>query len=409
MLSDNFKLSIQSLRSTRWRSFFTMFGVIIGVFSVAVTVSVGIGIRQQITNQINQLGPDLITIVPGQNTATSSSSLIKNLNVLPTTGTGTLTQRDLTLIGATHGVSLAVPMSSISGTVKVGNNTFAGQQIIATTQGFPSIVNQSLQYGQFFSSDDPYIDNEAVIGQNVATALFKQSIPIGQSFKINGQSFNVQGVLNSFSESPLTPISNYNNAIFIPFSVGSQMSGGQPQIYEIFAKPYSVSQTHQTATAINATLSKEHGSQNNFTVLEQKQILEIANNTLNVLTALIAAVAGISLFVGGIGIMNIMLVAVVERTKEIGIRKAIGATNRQILSQFLIEAGIIGFTGGVIGILLALIADLVIAYFSSLQPAMNWQLVTISIVGAFLAGIIFGALPALRASRRDPIESLRHE
>jgi putative ABC transport system permease protein len=386
-----------------------MFGVIIGVFSVAVTVSVGIGIRQQITNQIKQLGPDLITIVPGQSPTNANTSLLKNVNVLPTTGSGTLSQKDLALIGATKGVSLAVPMTSITGNVNVGGNSFSGQQIIATTQGFPTIVNQSLQYGQFFSSDDPYINNEAVIGQNVASALFKESIPIGQSFTINGQNFTVQGVLSQFTNSPLTPISNYNNAIFIPFNVGAKMSGGQPQIYEIFAKPNTIAGTNQTANAIRETLSNEHGSQNNFTVLEQKQILAIANNTLNVLTALIAAVAGISLFVGGIGIMNIMLVAVVERTREIGIRKAIGATNKQILSQFLIEAGIIGFVGGVIGVLLAIVADFIIQYFSTLQPAINWQIVLISIFAALLAGLIFGALPALRASRKDPIDSLRHE
>jgi putative ABC transport system permease protein len=409
MFSDNLKLAIQSLRSSKWRSFFTMFGVIIGVFSVALTVSVGIGIRQQITSQIKQLGSDLITVLPGQTPTSNATSLFKNINVLPSIGSGSLTEKDLTLIGATKGVNIAVPMVSIDAPVIISGQTYKGQQIIATTEGFPSVVNQSIDYGQFFNSDDPYVNNEAVIGQSVATSLFKQQVPIGQSFKINGQQFSVIGVLSQFSTSPLTPVANYNNAIFIPFGVGSAMSGNQPQIYEIFAKPISLSQTNQAALAITNTLAKEHGGQDNFTVLEQKQILAIADNTLNILTSLIAAVAAISLFVGGIGIMNIMLVAVIERTREIGIRKAIGATNRQILIQFLMEAGIIGFTGGVIGVILATIAGLVIRYFFSIQPAINWQIIVISIFASLLAGLIFGTLPALRASRKDPIESLRHE
>jgi len=409
MFSNNLKLAIQSLRSTKWRSFLTMLGVIIGVFSVSLTVSIGVGIRQQITGQIKQLGPDLITVIPGQSTSINASSILKRVNVLPSIGTGSFNDNDLALVGATKGVRIAVPLTSINGSVSINGNTSTSQQVIATTQGFPDVVNQNVQYGQFFNSDDPYFNNEAVIGQNVADNLFHEQDPLGEAFVINGQQFRVSGVLSQFTASPLTPLSDYNDAIFIPFSVGSSMSGNNPQIYEIFAKPYNISQTSQVAKAINSTLSKQYGSQDNFTVLEQKQILKIANSTLNILTALIAAVAGISLFVGGVGIMNIMLVSVIERTREIGIRKAIGATNKQILSQFLIEAGIIGFIGGVIGVILAMIAGLVIGYFSSLQPAINWQIIVISVLAAFLAGIVFGTMPALRASRRDPIDSLRHE
>lgn len=409
MFSNNLKLALQSLRSTKWRSFLTMVGVIIGVFSVTVTVSIGIGIRQQITSQIKTLGPDLITILPGQSPAISPTSILKRVNVLPSVGTGAFSEKDLAVISNTPDVNIAVPLTSITGTVNINGSKYDGQQIIATTQGFPNVVNQGEQFGQFFNSDDPYYNNEAVIGQNVANTLFKQSNPVGESFDISGTQFNVIGVLNEFTSSPLTPVSNYNNAIFIPFSVGAVMSGNQPQIYEIFAKPNNLAETDQAAKNINSTLSKQYGSQDNYTVLEQKQILQIASSTLNVLTALIAAVAGISLFVGGVGIMNIMLVAVIERTREIGIRKAIGATNRQILSQFLIEASIIGFIGGVIGVILSVVADVIISYFTSLRPAINWQIIVVAIGAALLAGLIFGTMPAVRASRRDPIDSLRHE
>lgn len=409
MFSNNLKLAVQSLSSAKWRTFLTMVGVIIGVFSVTVAVSIGVGIRQQITSQIKTLGPDLITILPGQSPTISPTNILKRVNVLPTVGVGAFSQKDLTLIGATKGVRLAVPLTSISGSVTVNGTKYEGQQIIATTQGFPGVVNQSVNFGQFFNSDDPYYNNEAVIGQGIAYSLFKETNPLGEQFIINGQQFRVTGILSPFTTSPLTPVSDYDNAIFIPFSVGAQMSGNQAQIYEIFAKPNSVSQTDQVAKNINATLARQYGSQDNYSVLEQKQILKIANSTLNVLTALIAAIAGISLFVGGVGIMNIMLVSVIERTKEIGIRKAIGATNKQILSQFLIEAGIIGFIGGIIGVFCAIVAGVLISYFTSLRPAFNWQIIVIAIAGALLAGLIFGTMPALRASRRDPIDSLRHE
>lgn len=385
-----------------------MLGVIIGVFSVVVIVSVGVGIRQQITGQIKQLGADLITVLPGENVSSGASGLLNQVNLLPTLGTGSLSQSDLTLIGSTKGVNIAVPMSTITGPVVINGNQFSNAQVIATTDNFPLIVNQQPVYGQFFQTGDVDPD-EAIVGQNVAIQLFKENIPIGRTFQIRGQMFTVEGVFNQFNTSPLTPISNYNNAIFIPYNVGQAMSGNQAQIYEIFVKPKNVSQTNQTAQAIRNVLTSNHGGQTDFSVLEQKQDLAVADSTLDTLTVLIATVAAVSLLVGGIGIMNIMLVSVMERTHEIGVRKAIGGTNKQILMQFLIEAGIIGLIGGIIGIILSFVADLLIRYFTTLEPAINLPIVLIAIGIALLAGIVFGTTPAFKASRKNPIDSLRHE
>jgi putative ABC transport system permease protein len=407
MIDINVKLAFQSLRRSKWRSFLTMLGVIIGVVSVVVTVSVGIGIRRQITGQINQLGPDLITIIPGQNDQSSGDNLIRSLNLLPTLGSGAFDQKDLNLIASTKNVKVAVPLSLVTGTASVGNTQYNGQ-VIATTDGLPSVFNQQIQYGQFFSAND-ISDNVAVIGENVATQLFHDNSPIGESFNLRGQSFTVMGVFGQFDTSPLTPIANYNNDIFVPFDIGSQLTGGNPQIYEIFAKPYSIGQTNQVAQSIENNLSNSEGGQTNFSVLEQKQNLAIANSTLTLLTSLVAGVTAISLFVGGIGIMNIMLVSVIERTKEIGIRKAIGATNRQIRNQFLTESAAIGFMGGVIGVIVSFVVDEVLALFTTLRPAMTFEIVFLAICVGLFAGIIFGLMPAIRASRRDPIDSIRHD
>jgi putative ABC transport system permease protein len=408
MFSNNMKLAMQSLKAAKWRSFLTMLGVIIGVFSVVSIVSIGVGIRQQITNQIKQLGADLITVLPGENISTSPSSLLKQVSILPQLGTGSLNQSDLTLVGSTPGVNVAVPMSTITGTVSIDGNNYNNAQVIATTSDFPSIVNKNVQYGQFFQNGD--IDpNEAIVGQNVAIQLFKENIPIGKSFQIRDRTFTVEGVFGQFNTSPLSPISDYNNTIFIPYNIGQSMSGNQTQIYEIFAKPNHVDQTSQVASAVNTRLLKAHGGQNNFTVLEQKQNLAIANNTLNTLTALIAAVAAVSLVVGGIGIMNIMLVSVMERTREIGVRKAVGGTNRQILTQFLIEAAMLSLTGGIIGVILSLLADIIIRYYTTLQPTITLPIVLLALGISLLAGVLFGAMPAFKAARKDPVDSLRHE
>lgn len=407
MFVNNLKLALQSLRTTKLRSFLTMLGVIIGVFSVVVIVSIGVGIRQQISSQIKHLGADLITVIPGQNAASTTTGLFSQLNLEPTLGTGALTEQDLTRIGSVNGIGTVVPMSGVTGAVVINGSNF-NPEVIATTDGFPTIVNQDVTYGNFFHPDD--VDQyEAVIGQTVALNMFKSEDPIGQSFTIRGQRFTVNGVFGQFNTSPLTPISNYNNAIFIPYSIGQTMSGGQPQIYEIFAKPDKISDTNMVAGEINSALLSERNGQTNFTVLQQKENLEVANSTLNTLTVLIAAVAAVSLLVGGIGIMNIMLVSVMERTHEIGIRKAIGGTNRQIMMQFMIESAIIGLVGGIIGVVLSVFADLIISYFTSLQPAITLPIIVISILIALAAGIFFGAMPALKAAKKNPVESLRHE
>lgn len=408
MWLNNYKLAIQSIKSTKWRSFFTMLGIVIGVVGVVVVVSIGLGVKKQIIGQVNQMGPNLITIIPGQNYSRSSVGLGGKLNLVPSIGSGTLTERDWTLVSNTPGVGVAVPLSAITGSVSVGNNQTNNDLVIATTDSLPDVLNQNVEVGEFFTSDDNY-NNVAVIGQNVAQKLFHDPAPIGQSFNIRGQTFTVDGVFSEFSTSPLSPISDYNNAIFIPFGVGAQMSGGNPQIYEILAKSTSVQNTNSVSGAIAKTLQNERGGQTDFTILQEKQDIALAISSLSVLTDLIIVVAVVSLIVGGVGIMNIMLVSVLERTREIGIRKAIGATDQQIFQQFLTESALIGLSGGILGIIIAAIIDVVIYFSTNLQPSINWETLLIAIGMGLVTGTLFGTMPAVRAARRDPIESLRHD
>ncbi|HUD06466.1 MAG TPA: ABC transporter permease [Candidatus Saccharimonadales bacterium] len=407
MFATNLKLAIQSVKTKRWRSFLTMLGVVIGVVSVVMTVSIGYGIKKQITSQINQLGPNLITILPEQNTS-STLSLAQRLNFVPAIGSGSFSERDLTLVGATNGVGIAVPMASVTGDIQVGNKTYSGDSIISTTDALPEVLNQTVAYGQFFSASDN-AQNFAVIGANLAQALFHEPVPIGNSFQMRGVNFVVAGIFAPFDVSQFSSGTDYNNSVFIPFAVGNSLSGNQPDIYQILAKPSNPKLTDQVTRAISNTLEQERGGQTDFTVLEQKQILALSNRALTLLTTMIASVAGISLVVGGIGIMNIMLVSVMERTREIGIRKAIGATNKHIMNQFLIEASIISLSGGIIGVLISLAADYAISQFTNLPPSLSLEIVAIAIGVSLLEGIVFGAMPAIRAAKRDPIDSLRHE
>jgi putative ABC transport system permease protein len=265
-----------------------------------------------------------------------------------------------------------------------------------------------MAYGTFFNSAGQ-MQYGAVIGQQVATQLFGEAAPLGHSFVFRGQQFIVDGVFNSFDTVPFTLSADFNDAIFVSESVVQSLTNNTAPIYEILVKPQNPNLTNQVSAAIKSGLLSSHNGQNDFSVLLQSQSITVTNSVLDLLTKLIVGIAAISLVVGGIGIMNIMLVSVTERTREIGIRKAIGATNRQILSQFLIEAVVLSISGGIIGIVLSFAVDYLIRVFSNLQPIITWQIVVLATAVALVIGAVFGALPAIQAARKDPIDSLRYE
>lgn len=401
------KAGLSSVRSAKLRSLWTMLGVIIGVASVITVVGIGEGIKAQITGQIHHLGKDLITVRPtelraGDATSSNNVSFLSGLAV-----NSFLTSQDLTTIGQTKGVAASAPLTILTGQTKA-DHAYNGGFVIGTTGDLSGLLNQSMAYGSFLD-DSSVGSNVAVLGQNAATALFNEDVPLGRSFTFDGQQFIVQGIFNEFDTTPLSQDADFNNAIFIPDDVAESLAKNAAPIYEILAKPTDAGQTGQVAGAIQQRLRSAHGGQANFTVLEGNQNLATSNSILELLTRLIAGVAAISLLVGGIGIMNVMLVSVTERMHEIGIRKAVGATNRQILSQFMIEASVLSLTGGLIGVLVALLADLVLRLTTNLQPLISWQIALLATVVSLLVGVIFGSFPAFKAARKHPIDALRSE
>lgn len=389
------------------RNFWTTLGVIIGVTSVITVVAIGEGIKQQISGQIHHFGSNLITVRPARIQAGSvnsaNTSLLSGLSV-----SGSLTGKDIATVTNTKGISTSAPLTIANGVVKGENGSYNDGFVIGTTSDLPSLLNQSIAQGVFLGTDDTD-NNVAVLGQHAAQAMFNEDVPLGRSFNFHGQDFVVQGIFNVFTTTPLSQQANFNNAIFIPNGVAESLTKNTAPTYEILARPESPAQTKQLAARIQAALDRTHGGQSGFSVLSGDQNLEADNSILDLLTHMIAGVAAISLLVGGIGIMNVMLVSVAERMHEIGIRKAIGATNRQILGQFMIESTLLSLSGGVIGVVLSVLIELGLRAGTNLSPVITWQIVVLAVGVSLAVGIIFGTVPAVKAARKDPIEALRAE
>ncbi len=404
----NLKAGLDAMRRAKWRNFWTMLGVIIGVASVITIVSIGEGVKQQISGQIRYIGNDLITVRPAQlqSGGSSTSGNFSILSGMPITGT--ITDADAIAVKNIPEIAAATPLSAIAGKVQSDNGSYSGGLVIGTTPDLPQLLKQTVAYGEFFNSDDTdqYL---AVLGSNAAQKMFNETVPLGRSFSFRGQQFMVRGIMRPLKTTPLSQDANFNNAIFIPSGTARTISKNTASIYEVLAKPYRSDQTTAAVAAINTKLAHLHGGPGDISVLRQDQSQAGSDEILNLLTSLVAGVAAISLIVGGIGIMNVMSVSVVERLHEIGIRKAIGATNRQILGQFMIEATALSLSGGIIGIAIAAAIDGLLRLFTDLRPVMSWQIIVMATGVSLAVGIIFGSVPALKAARKDPIEALRSE
>lgn len=407
MILVNVKMALSSIRAARVRSFLTMLGVIIGVMSVVMTVSIGEGIKNQVLSQVDKLGSNVITIKPGKPTGSAGS--IQGVRFGNPIATSTLTDADVTAIKAIPGVLAVSPNAMITAEVgSVENPTYASGVVLATNIDTQQTLNQTIEFGEFFTASDSNKD-VAVIGQSVAADLYSQRDPIGRVVTIKGQEFIVRGVLTAAPENPLNIGPNLNSAIYIPIDAGKRLTGNTLQISELNIKVADDQNVETISNTIRDVLYKTHNNQEDFSLVKQTEYLTLANQVFTLLTSFVAAVAGISLLVGGIGIMNIMLVSVSERTREIGVRKAIGATNQQILSQFLVEATVISVFGGIIGVLLSLFASFIIRITTSIHPSVSLETILIATAVSTAVGIFFGMTPAIQAARKDPIEALRHQ
>jgi len=407
---EGLRLAVGGLTANRLRSALTMLGILIGVAAVIVLVAVGSGASAAVQQQIQGLGSNLLII--------SSSNARAAGGVSQGFGSGsTLSLTDVTALQnkqAAPDVVTAIPSTGGRAQLTYSNQNW-NSSLVGTSQDFPEVRNYQLSSGQFFTAADVQAERRvAVVGQTVVTNLFNGQDPVGQSIKINRQTFRVVGVLAAKGGSGF---SNQDDTVVVPItSAWSYLLGGRNRnVQQIFAEAASADVTSAANTEITQILLDQHKisdpTQADFQIQTQQDVLASATQTTGILTLMLGAIAGISLVVGGIGIMNIMLVTVTERTREIGIRKAIGARRRDILVQFLIESMFLSGLGGALGILVGtLVSAGMPAVVSSLPtPVVSAPSVLLAFGVSVGIGLFFGIYPANRAARLNPIVALRYE
>jgi putative ABC transport system permease protein len=393
-LLEPFKLALQSLLSNKLRSILTTLGVIIGVAAVITLVSMGEGAKSYILNQIGSwgVGANSLTINPG----TGDVSVPEM----------TLTYEDsIALRQKVRNLQYLMPEFVGRGRLAYGRKSYNPGFTMGVSADYPLAYKQKAAEGRFFNqAEELGRKRVAVIGKTVSRNLFGEFSPIGENLKINGIGFTVIGVLE---EKGTMLTYDMDDMVMIPSTL-SELVLGTKKIWEMFLTVENEDQVPQAIEDVKKILIARHHKED-FHIHTQQGMIDIINNILNALTGIISAIAAISLLVGGIGIMNIMLVAVTERTREIGIRKAIGAKRRDIFLQFVIESIVITLSGALIGISIGTMAAWGIMASLKLQAVIAWGAAYLACLVAFLVGTFFGVYPAMRASRLDPVEALRFE
>jgi len=408
MVLADFQMAYASFKVTKIRSVLTVIGISVGVASIVLVYALGRGLEYSVSQASNQNAGDVITVSSGKLITKNSSGKLKSLDISALIGSSTLTEKDISAINKVEGVEYVAPLAVLAGGIEtdaVDNPT--GNTVVASTPEIRNVLDKRLKFGDYFSEDDSN-RNIAIIGSKSAIDLFQEESPVGRMFTFRGSEFVVRGVFEDFGRSSSSLGINYNNMIVIPLDTAKRVSGGLLEVREIQVKKSESSSLEATIKGIEKKLLENHKNQNDFSIYAPGDYSNMAGQLFSYVTLFVTFIAGISLFVGGVGIMNIMFVSVTERTKEIGVRKALGATSRQIYGQFLIESVILSTIGGILGLIIALSAGYLISIRTALSPSFELVPVTLSMLLAIATGTIFGIAPAIKAARQDPIKSLRH-
>jgi putative ABC transport system permease protein len=403
---ENIRNALGAINSNKLRSSLTMLGIIIGVTSVVLMIAIGQGAQRSVTSRLASLGTNLLTVSPGSPSQTNIrfGGGGQSTAGLPNDDVAAIRE----YVEGLNGISpeLSSRMQAIVGSLNMNTN------IQGATPDYLTVRNATLAYGSFITDEQiERMDKVAVLGTQVVSTLFPdEPNPLGRDIRIQSHIFTVIGVMEAKGQSGFQ---NLDDMIFIPLSTMQTRVSGQSTVSTIGISVAEQAEMSQRQAEITAVLLNEHGitdpTDQDFTVQNQADAVETLNEVTGIFTLLLGGIAAISLLVGGIGVMNIMLVSVTERTREIGIRKAIGAKKRDILLQFLVESTVLSLLGGLLGILLSLVGSWIVTNYAGLDASVTISPVTLAFLFSLGIGVFFGMLPAYKAAKLRPIEALRYE
>ncbi|HUV05393.1 MAG TPA: ABC transporter permease [Armatimonadota bacterium] len=400
---ESISVALEGLAANKMRAALTMLGVVIGVSAVITMLALAGGARERMMAHIQQMGTNVLIIRPGEAQRRAVAGGLGSIQ--------SLTLQDSEAVADNcPSVAKTAPEVMMSAQVKYGNQN-TNTSILGTTPDFLSVRNYRVQKGVFFTNRDvKSLRKVAVIGPTVAKNLFGERPPVGKAISIKGTRFSVIGLM---AEKGAGGFGDPDDQIIVPVTTAMRRLFGMQYVRTISAQARSMELMDGASMEITTLLRKRHriaaGAEDDFVIRNQAEIIEMASEASGTFALLLGGIASVSLLVGGIGIMNIMLVSVTERTREIGIRMAVGARRRDIQNQFLVEAMVLSMVGGVVGILVGMLGSFAITSFSELNAVVSLSSIALSFGFAAFVGIFFGFYPARKASRLNPIDALRYE
>jgi putative ABC transport system permease protein len=405
MILENIKIAFTALWANKLRSVLTTLGIIIGVAAVIMLLAMGNGVKSSITKEIESIGSNVLIVLPGKIPIGQQNEGFGRAAGLA--GASTLTNEDKEALKKVKGVKKLAGVSIFTAQVSLDSKKLYPISMGADPDiGFTSLY--SINKGRIFTQNE--VDSKArvaLLGATTAKDLFGDAeTAVGQKVFINNIEFLVIGTIKAAAQAQLSV--DTSDLVLVPISVAQEFTKTQG-VSRILIQVASKDDVNPVADRIKKLLLERHNNIENFSVLTQEELLKTISTVLSLLTTLLAGIAAISLLVGGIGIMNIMLVSVTERTREIGIRKAVGATRFNILAQFLVEAVLLSLVGGGLGIGLASFGSFLISQITEIPAVVSVESVILAFSVSVAVGIVFGIAPAVRASQKDPVEALRYE
>jgi len=398
LISDHITNAYESLRSNRLRTFLTGLGITIGVASITTVLALSAGVSSVIHQQITALEGNIAVIRP---LSTTSGDLTVQQTFTPST----LTEQDYQALMKNKDIKHIAPMMIVAGIPSKGDTKPAGTSVIASTPSLQDIAKLEVRDGQFL--DDVTNQQTVVVGEQLSVDLFGTNQSVGQTLTVKGKRFTVIGVLKRSNDPINFSTVDFDKTAIIHLSAGKELAGKTAPLQQISLQATSAAKLQPALQAVDAELARLHHGDKDYTIISGRDIAASTSRLFQLIQGVSAVIASVSLLVGGIGIMNIMLVNVAERTREIGLRKAVGASNAHIIWQFLIESLIISLAGGIAGYVAGYVLAFIISTFLTFDPAFTWYIAGLAGALSLGVGVVFGIYPAVKASRKDPIESLR--